>query len=150
MVRINIINPKCLSDQHLVAEYDEMLMLVGYVKRYPQIKFAHGISEIPKEYTLNIGHMKFFKNKLVYLKNRHELLKVEMRKRNFATNKIITLKEYPKELCNDWKPKNKDYGVILERIIWKLKLKPTYYRYYGEYKSASFFIKLLNKYKFVK
>ncbi len=143
MVRINLINPKYLSDQHLVAEYDEMLMLVSYVQRYPKIKFIKGVSEIPKNYTLNKGHMKFFKDKLLYLKNRHELLKDEMRKRKFETNKTINLKFYPKELCNDWKPNSKDYCVILERITWKLNLKPEYYRYYGKYEHADFFIKLL-------
>jgi len=145
MVRINIINPKYLTDQHLIAEYDEMLMLLGYVKRYPAIKFIKGISEIPESYTLNKGHMKFFKNKLKYLKIRHELLKKEMRNRNFVTNKTINLNKYPSSLCNDWKPDNADYKIILDRITQKINLKPEYYRYYGKYRDKDFLIRLLNK-----
>jgi deoxyribonuclease (pyrimidine dimer) len=77
MVRINIINPQNLADQHLIAEYDEMLMLLGYIKRYPEVKEG----EIPKEYCLGTGHMRFFKDKLLYIKNRHELIKKEMRRK---------------------------------------------------------------------
>jgi deoxyribonuclease (pyrimidine dimer) len=145
MVRINIINPKYLTDQHLIAEYDEMLMLLSYVERYPHIKMIKGVSEIPERYTLNKGHMKFFKDKLKYLKNRHELLKSEMRGRGFKPTKNIDLKKYPKALHNDWKPQRDDYKIIIERITWKINKKPKYYRYYGKYKDKDFLIELLNK-----
>ena len=36
MVRVNIINPNKLADQHLIAEYNEILMLLGYVRKYPK------------------------------------------------------------------------------------------------------------------
>jgi deoxyribonuclease (pyrimidine dimer) len=145
MVRINIINPKCLADQHLIAEYDEMLMLLGYVERYPKIRVIKGQSEIPENYTLNKGHMKFFKDKLLYLKNRHELIKKEMIKRGFKPTKKIDLKKYPKNLRNDWKPRTKDYDIIIERITWKINKKPKYYRYYGKYRDKDFLIGLLKK-----
>lgn len=143
MVRVNLIHPKKLADQHLVAEYNEILMLLGYVERHPEIKIVNGKSEIPEEYTLNKGHMKFFKNKLKYLKKRHEIIKKEMRNRKFKTDVTINLKKYPKNLCNDWTPKEKDFLIIKERLIWKINKKPKYYRYYGEYKTKDFFIKLL-------
>ena len=75
MVRINLVNPKNLSDQHLIAEYNEILMLISYIKRYPKLE------GIPLNYCLGKGHMKFFKNKVEYLKKRHELIKNEMKKR---------------------------------------------------------------------
>ena len=58
MVRINLINPRYLADQHLIAEYDEILMLLGYVKRYPKI------DDIPTNYCLGKGHIRFFKDKI--------------------------------------------------------------------------------------
>ncbi|MGV8150553.1 MAG: pyrimidine dimer DNA glycosylase/endonuclease V [Candidatus Woesearchaeota archaeon] len=143
MVRVNIIPPKKLADQHLIAEYNEILMLLGYVARHPEIKIINGKSEIPKKYILNKGHIKFFKNKLVYLKKRHEEIKKEMKKRQFKTGVQIDLKKYPKNLHNDWTPKKEDYTIIIERIIWKIRKKPDYYRYYGRYESEEFFIKLL-------
>lgn len=134
MVRINLLDPKVLADQHLVAEYDEILMLLGYVKRYPKPE------GIPERYTLGKGHMKFFKDKLLYLKKRHELLKKEMRQRDFVPKKTIILSGFPKGLRNDWKPRKDDFSIIKERIIWKLRKKPGYYRYFGEYKNIEFFV----------
>jgi deoxyribonuclease (pyrimidine dimer) len=64
MVRINIINPKYLTDQHLIAEYVEILMLLDYAKK-------NSPCNIPKKYCLGKGHIKFFSNKVLYLKKRH-------------------------------------------------------------------------------
>jgi deoxyribonuclease (pyrimidine dimer) len=139
MVRINLVEPSNLSDQHLIAEYNEILMLTAYIKKYPELK------DIPKNYTLGKGHMKFFKNKIIYLKNRHELLKTEMRKRSFQTNKTIRLNEFNKINKNDWSPKKEDFQIIKERIIEKLDLKPNYYRHYSNYMPKDFFIKKIKK-----
>lgn len=135
MVRVNLVNPEKLSDQHLVAEYNEILMLIAYIKKYPQL------DNIPKKYCLGKGHMRFFKNKVLYLKKRHEIIKIEMKKRGFQTNKTINLESFG----NNWKPDDKDLKLIKTRIVSKLRLKPKYYRYYGKYKSANFFIKLLTR-----
>ncbi len=139
MVRINIINPKFLADQHLIAEYDEILMLLGYVKRYP----LNNLDKIPKKYKLGPGHILFFKNKLKYLERRFKDIKEEMKKREFSGEIKINLKEFDKRLINDWKPNKKDKEVIKERLIYKINLKPDYYRYYREKKPKSFFIELI-------
>jgi deoxyribonuclease (pyrimidine dimer) len=139
MVRVNIINPGKLSDQHLIAEYLEIMMLLGYAKKYPQ---SEGI---PERYKLGKGHIKFFKNKLIYLQKRHEDIKKEMGKREFKVNKNIDLKGFDKSLMNDWKPRKEDFNIIKERILWKIKNKPNWYRYYGEKKDFDFFEKLLEK-----
>ncbi len=138
MVRINIIAPTTLSDQHLIAEYNEILMLVGHVKKHPKIRSA------PKEYKLGEGHINFFKNKIKYLRDRHELIKREMNKRGFKTNKSIRLNQFKEKQIENWKPKVKDFEIIKKRIISKIKLKPNYYRYYREKKKPKFFIDLLN------
>jgi len=143
MVRINLINPKKLADQHLIAEYNEILMLLGYVRKYPVVK------DIPKEYCLGPGHIKFFKNKLLYLKKRHETLKKEMIRRGFTPTKIIDLNEFPKNLRNDWKAKKKDFKIITKRIREKIKLKPDYYRYWVRKKVRSFSWIYLDKFIYV-
>jgi deoxyribonuclease (pyrimidine dimer) len=126
MVRVNIVNPKYLTDQHLIAEYLEILMLVGYVRKYPKAE------DIPDNYCLGKGHIKFFKNKLEYLKKRHESIRKEMKKRGFATNVKLNISDLPKALRNDWKPRKSDIGLIKNRISWKIKKKPGYYRYCGK------------------
>lgn len=139
MVRVNLINPKNLADQHLVAEYNEILMLLGYVRLHPEIK------DIPKRYILGKGHIKFFKNKLMYLKKRHELIKKEMKRRKFKNNVTIDLSKFNKVLRGDWKPHKEDFVIIKERIIWKLNNKPEYYRYCGQTRDLRFFVELIEK-----
>ncbi|MBT3304434.1 endonuclease V [Candidatus Woesearchaeota archaeon] len=139
MVRINLINPENLADQHLIAEYNEILMLLGYVKKYPSL------GDLPLKYKLGKGHVLFFKNKLTYIKKRHELIKKEMKKRGFATNITINLNKFNKKLVNDWKPVKDDVNIIKKRIITKIELKPNFYRYYGVHKSKKFFIELVKK-----
>jgi deoxyribonuclease (pyrimidine dimer) len=137
MVRVNLVNPEKLADQHLIAEYDEILMLTAYIRKYPELE------NIPERFCLGKGHMKFFKNKMTYLKKRHEKLKIEMRKRGFQATKSIKLNLFRNENKENWKPNKEDINIITRRIISKLQLKPEFYRYYREHKSADFFISLL-------
>jgi len=137
MVRINLVEALTLSDQHLIAEYNEILMLIGHIKKFPKI------SSMPKQYTLGTGHINFFKDKIKYLKDRHELIKKEMRKRKFKTNKTINLSQFKKDQKKNWKPKKKDLEIIKKRITQKLKQKPNYYRYYGQKQKPNFFIELM-------
>ncbi len=141
MVRINLINPKYLTDQHLIAEYNEILMLIGHVKKHPKIH------KQPKQYCLGTGHITFFKDKLVYIKQRHELIKKEMKKRNFKPTKTINLKQFRKELKNNYKPCTKNKTIIKQRLIQKINKKPKYYRYYKEHKPKSYLINLVKKAK---
>lgn len=137
MVRINLINPSKLTDQHLIAEYNEILMLIGHIKKFPKIHSQ------PKTYTLGKDHINFFKNKIKYLKNRHELIKREMKKRKFKPTKTIKLSQFKRKQKENWKPKKEDFKMIKKKITSKIKLKPNYYRYYGERKNSQFLIKLL-------
>lgn len=137
MVRVNLIEPVRLSDQHLVAEYDEILMLAKYIEKYPDT------GDLPETFRLGKGHMRFFKDKVLYLSKRHELLKKEMRNRGFVTNKTLDLMNFDERHLNNWKPGERDFKIIKERIISKLLLKPEFYRYYGEYKGGEFLVGLI-------
>lgn len=137
MVRINLINPKKLADQHLIAEYNEILMLLGYVEKYPSIK------NIPKKYVLGKGHIIFFKNKLKYIKKRFESIKKEMKKRGFNASKKINLNKFHSNNINDWKPNSKDIKLIKKRLKYKVEIKPKYYRYYGKIMNKKYFLRLL-------
>ena len=125
MVRVNLIDPACLADQHLIAEYNEILMLLGYVKKHPAVRPG----EIPSRYTLGKGHIKFFKDKLLYLKRRHGLLKGEMRRRGFVPTKNVRISDFPRPLANDWSPGKRDFDLIKVRLVDKIRKKPGFYRY---------------------
>lgn len=139
MVRVNIINPKLLADQHLVAEYLEIIMLVNHTRKHPRI------TEMPDRYCLGKGHISFFKNKLQYLKKRHERLKKEMRKRGFKAEKTINLNGFKKEQLHDWRPQKESRSIIRKRLTQKIRQKPEFYRYYREKKPLVFFLDLLKK-----
>jgi deoxyribonuclease (pyrimidine dimer) len=103
------------------------------------------VEGIPPKYVLGKGHIKFFKNKLLYLSKRHEIIKEEMRNRGFQTRiKIILLPEY-EDYNKDYIPTPEAIQEIKERIIWKLGLKPSYYRYYGEGYAIEWLQELIKK-----
>ena len=139
MVRINLIKPRYLTDQHLIAEYLEILMFFNYVIKHPDQE------DIPKKFCLGKGHMKFFKDKLKYLGDRHEKIKKEMQRRGFEARKKISLKNYPKMMVRDWSPSDKDLEIIKKRLIKKINLKPKFYRYYRKHKTKKFLIELIEK-----
>jgi deoxyribonuclease (pyrimidine dimer) len=141
MVRVNLIQPKYLTDQHLIAEYAEILILLSYVKKYPKEE------NIPKNYCLGTGHMVFFKNKLKYLKKRHDFLIKEMKHRGFKPKKSVNLNEFDKKLCKDWKHNKKDLCIIKKRIIQRINLKPSFYKYYRKNKSKKFYDNLIKNAK---
>jgi len=131
MTRINIISPSELTDQHLIAEYREIFMVAGSLKRTLISKNGYLQSKVPKEYTLNSGHVYFFYNKGKYLNKRYNLIIKEMKLRGFNPDKE---RKFPKDifinndLYNDWSPNQNDIKIIRQRISEKIALKPTWYR----------------------
>ena len=144
-MRVNIIRPKYLTDQHLLAEYNELNMVAQSFSR--SLLFKNGKDEtIPKEFTLNSGHVKFFYNKGKYLYRRFYDIKSELRNRGI--NARLDFKNYwlyRPELFNDWRPKKKDYDIIFERIKYKIGLKPEWYKYYRKRINENFLEELKHK-----
>lgn len=118
MTRINCgISPTKLCDKHLLAEHRE-------IKRIPNtIKSGKArIEGIPEQFTLGSGHVKFFYNKLLYLKNRYDLLYEECCKRGFnVTSYHDTFIDLPKELMFDYSPTKIDMSIVEERLEEKMK-----------------------------
>lgn len=131
MTRINIISPSELTDQHLIAEYREIFMVAGSLKRTLISKSGFVESKVPKNFTLNSGHVYFFYNKGKYLYKRYNLIIKEMKSRGFKPdeNRI-----FPKDifimnnLFNDWEPNQSDIKIIRKRINEKIAMKPSWYR----------------------
>tara|TARA_Y100001973_G_scaffold63274_1_gene92622 strand:- start:203 stop:610 length:408 start_codon:yes stop_codon:yes gene_type:complete len=131
MTRINIIEPSELTDQHLIAEYREIFMVGGSLRRTLKSKIGYQLSKVPKKFTLNNGHVYFFYNKGKYLHKRYLQLIEEMRKRGFSPDDTRT---FPTEvfkdngLYNDWLPTIQDQKIIRERISKRISEKPDWYR----------------------
>ena len=129
MTRINIVHPSELTDQHLVAEYREIFMVGSALQRSLKSK-SWDIKSIPKRYTLNTGHVKFFYNKGKYLSNRYDELRTEMKARGMTPDpaRVFKREQWPDELWNDWAPRIEDYKIIRQRIAEKIAMKPTWYK----------------------
>ena len=117
MTRINVgIPPVELTGKHLIAEHRE-------IKRIPNCvaKGKYSMKGIPDKFKLGTGHVKFFYNKLLYLKNRYIKLYEECINRGFnVQNYIGAWDNVPKELMNDYKVRANDIRIIRERINEKL------------------------------
>jgi len=131
MTRINLVDPSELTDQHLIAEYREIFMVGGSLRRTLVSKSGYIEDRVPKRYTLNTGHVYFFYNKGAYLHKRYHELIDEMKKRGFQPDKsrvFPTSVFKDNGLYNDWMPSVEDYKIIRQRISEKIAMKPNWYR----------------------
>jgi len=130
MTRINIIPVAELYDQHLIAEYREILMVPGSLKRTLNSKVGFIPSKVPKNFTLNKGHVYFFYDKGLYLEKRYDQLIVEINKRGMYTDpkRVFPSLIYPSELFNNWEPTEADMTIVRERISLRVSQKPGWYR----------------------
>lgn len=83
MTRINIVPVSELSGKHLVAEYREITRIPGNIRVSMKSKRGFDIKDIPSSYTLGTGHVKFFYNKVTFLKQRYADLVEEMLRRGY-------------------------------------------------------------------
>lgn len=132
MTRINLVPPGELMDQHLIAEYREIRLLTENLRRSARSKAGMSKDRIPKEFTLNAGHVLFFKDKGLYIHKRYGMLQEEMKKRGFEPKHAsIDTSVWPDGYFNDWTPKERDLDIIRARIKSKINMKPQWYRFYG-------------------
>lgn len=112
MTRINTIPVNELDKKRLFAEYREITRIPNAIKSGRAI-----VKNIPKDFTLGKGHVKFFYDKLEFLRKRYFELYEECSKRKInITPKHSAFESLPKELCNDWLPTEKSKILIKQRI----------------------------------
>ena len=132
MTRVNAgIPPRELHRAHLVAELREITKVCSSLVRSLGTKSHKTIlKEIPNTFTLNTGHVKFFYDKLTYLKKRFHLLADEMERSGSVPNRErdIYFDGYPKVFYNDWEPCETDNNVVRARIRERIAQKPHLYR----------------------
>lgn len=113
MTRINCGIPvEELSDKHLLSEARE-------IKRVPNAvaKGKCNLNNLPKEFKMGVGHVRFFYDKLLYLLNRYKQLHAECLKRGFKVQDWSSAWDnVPGELMNDYQPTEKDVQLVRERI----------------------------------
>lgn len=117
-------------DQHLVAEYRELLMVPGSLKRTLASKNGYNAKKVSQKYTLNKGHVYFFYNKGLYLEKRYKALIEEMQARgmNPDLSRVFPKEVYPDYLYKDWEPTEEEMDIARERINLRISEKPSWYR----------------------
>jgi hypothetical protein len=117
MTRINVgVKPIELTQKHLMAEHRE-------IKRIPNCitKGRYNLKGQPEIFTLGTGHVKFFYDKLKYLKRRYEALYRECRLRGINVQYYgDAWNDVPPELMGDYNPTPRDRQIILQRIKERL------------------------------
>jgi hypothetical protein len=134
MTRINAyIKPKELSREHLLAEHRE-------IKRIPNCiyKGRYSLKNIPEQFTLGEGHVKFFYKKIKWLYRRYKQIHkrciekgydVEDYSEAFLRLKWIAPNKKGEYFWGDWKPDKKEIErireIIFERIEYNNKISKT-------------------------
>lgn len=123
MTRINVVPPHELNSKHLLAEYRELPRVFGYVRRYQERGYTPADLDIPPEYTMGKGHMKFFYPRLLWLLGRQLDLITEMRIRGYRTT-YSDPKSLAKGLkahwMNDWEVTPQALAINRRRIADRL------------------------------
>ena len=122
MTRINVVPVTELTDKHLVAEYREIMRLPKNLNKSLNRKNKpFSMDEIPDNYTMGKGHVKFFYNKFLFLENRFKALLKEMHNRGFTTNFIdSSIFHVDSIYMNDYKPDNRALSINRQRIKERL------------------------------
>lgn len=124
MTRINVVPVEELSREHLVAEYREITRLPNNLRKALDRKSKpFSMSEIPPEYVLGTGHVKFFFDKMKFLETRYSQLVDEMLKRGYKPNftDLTIFIPQDKKFYNDYKPTEQALVINRQRIMDRTK-----------------------------
>ena len=118
MTRINVVPPQELTTKHLVAEYREITRLPTNLKVALNRKGKKfNTTEIPSEYVLGKGHVKFFFDKMLFLKKRFESLVDEMLNRGYnPTYRDSNIFVVDQQFMNDYAPTMDALRINRQRI----------------------------------
>ncbi|AMM44082.1 endonuclease V N-glycosylase UV repair enzyme [Pectobacterium phage vB_PcaM_CBB] len=131
MTRINLVPVQELADQHLMAEYRELPRVFGAVQKHIDAGKKIKDFKINQTYILGTGHVTFFYDKLLFLSLRHEQIVLECLKRGIKISNIdkYDVSSFPSVWCNDYIPTEAEISISRTRLIEKLKIKPSWYRF---------------------
>lgn len=130
-MRINVINPKYLTDQHLIAEYRETKMITYYYNVSKNKKGGIDKSKINERYTLSKGHAFMWYDKMGYVAMRFEDICREMRERGFKCDyDKLDFTGIDEEAFGNFIPTQEDIRVNLDRVLIRLAKQPMWYKFH--------------------
>jgi deoxyribonuclease (pyrimidine dimer) len=140
MTRLNLVDPKVLTDQHLFAEWREIKMVPKALARSLAARGQEKVlASIPSTYRLGKGHVSFFYNKFRYLEKRYDELTAALLDRKIhdfnLTSQLDPDRVYmllDSKWKNDYEPDWQAFAAINQRIRNRIRAKPSFYKYYGQ------------------
>jgi len=124
MTRINVVPPRLLLDEHLLAEYRELPRVFALAKVLPE-------GSAPSEYVLGKGHVRFFYDKTGFLAARQCAIIQEAQRRGFNIQHTQAPAPIP-GLDNDWFPDAEAIATNVDRLKERFRAKPHFYGFWGE------------------
>jgi len=121
MTRINLVPPKELSRQHLLAEYRELPRVFSLARKrisFDQIRHPWHYG-VPPQFTLGRGHMLFFTGRLLFLLVRYQSLIDEMRRREYKPKPVPLhrlVKGIPAIMFGNYTPTREALAASRQRI----------------------------------
>lgn len=121
MTRINCVPPSELTRQHLIAEYRELPRVFTLAEASHARGEAAPIDNSGR-YFLGPGHVRFFYNKLSWLRIRHMQLVAECVRRGYKTNIDCSHRSLhlPSEWQGGWEPNRDDMTTNRVRLAQRL------------------------------
>lgn len=116
MTRINSgISVGSLIDSHLFSEYRELVRIPNTIKSGRAV-----VKNIPNNFSLNKGHVRFYYPRLKYLHKRSNALYEELLRRGYNVEDYSScFQSLPPELYNDWDD-TEAKPILIERITERL------------------------------
>ena len=117
MTRINVaFRAKELVREHLIAEHREIVRIPNCVA-----KGRYSLLNAPKDFKLGTGHVKFFYDKMTYLKKRYHEIYNECVERGYnVTYMGQCFDNVPLHLFNDYTETNTDRELLRVRLNERL------------------------------
>jgi len=117
MTRVNAgVEPITLTREHLIAEHREIKRIPNAV-RQGRVR----LENIPESFRLGTGHVKFFYDKLGYLRDRYISIRNECWRRNYqVTDYVEAWEGIPEALMGQWDPTPQAIALVQERIQERL------------------------------
>ena len=137
MTRINMVPPRELTDQHLIAEWRELRDVPNALRRALRTRAPEDVARaVPATFTLGKGHISFFYDKGAYLALRATALGEEMECRGFRPDydkmaRALRVWEDHPSLRRTFRPSSADLSLVRTRIRERIAMKPNWYRYCG-------------------
>lgn len=122
LTRINLVPVQELTRLHLIAEYKEIMRLPNNLKKSLNRKSKpFSMDEIPSQYKLGTGHVKFFFDKFAFLENRFKQLLAEMDSRGYNANfRDSSIFKVSSEFYGDYTPTLDALEINRQRIAERL------------------------------